>query len=183
MSERGSLHSMRSHSNPSVRSTGSAPASRRDGSGSVGSSSSRPSAHSIARTGSISSDGRRRPNPTSPTLSAFGYSPMRSPLSNNKKNKDNDSRSPFDDPPLPSLLPTIGSPPCAHVTPDKKSTVRSLGGFIGSGTVMDMDMDRSFGTVRGADLARSGSTSQFSATSPLNAPWAAGLDNDWIPAA
>jgi hypothetical protein len=181
MSERGSLHSMRSHFNPSVRSTGSAPASRRDGSGSVGSSPSRPSAHSIARTGSISSDGRRRPNPTSPTPSAFGYS--RSPLSNNNKNKDNNSRSPFDDPPLPSILPTIGSPPCAHVTPDKKSTVRSLGGSIGSGSVGTvMDMDGLFGTVRGADLTRSGSTSQFSATSPLNAPWAAGLDNDWMPA-
>ena len=176
MSEQGSLHSMRSHFNPSVRSTGSAP-SRRDGSSSIGSASSRPSAHSLARTGSISSDGRRRHPTNSPALSAFGYSHKRpSPLSNNNAFDEPSSTIPFN----------IGSPPCAHVTPDKTSTIRSLGSS-GSGsvavTVMD---DNSLGTVKGlpVGLVRSGSTSQISSASfPLNAPWAAGLDNDWVPAA
>ena len=76
---------MRSHFNPSVRSTGSAPASRRDGSSSMGSAtSSRPSGHSIGRTGSISSDGRSRQQTNSSSLSAFGFAQKRpSPLSNN----------------------------------------------------------------------------------------------------
>ena len=167
---------MRSHFNPSVRSTGSAPASRRDGSSSIGSAaSSRPSAHSLARTGSISSDGRRRHQTNSPSLSAFGYSQKRpSPLSSND----------FDEP--SSKIPfNIGSPPCAHVTPDKTSTVRSLGSS-GSGSVAVTVMDEnSFGTVKGLPmgLVRSGSTSQMSSASfPMNTPWAAGLDNDWVPA-
>lgn len=83
---------MRSHiSPPSVRSTGSAAASRRDGSGSLSSTSSsksRPSthsghsaqssiAHSLVRAGSIISEGRRRFDPhhhlpSSPPHSAFG---------------------------------------------------------------------------------------------------------------
>ena len=173
MSEQGSLHSMRSHFNPSVRSTGSAPASRRDESNSMGSASS---AHSLARTGSISSDGRRRYQTNSPSLSALGHAQKRpSPLSSND----------FDEP--SSKIPfNIGSPPCAHVTPDKTSTIRSLGssgsGTIAAATVMD---ENSFGTVKGLPmgLVRSGSTSQMSSASfPLNAPpWAAGLDNDWVP--
>ena len=184
MSEQGSLHSMRSHFNPSVRSTGSAPTSRRDGSSSMGSAaSSRPSAHSLARTGSISSDGRRRHPTNSPSLSAFGYSQKRpSPLSSNNNND-------FDEQPSSHVPFNIGSPPCAHVTPDKTSTIRSLGSSGGSGsvggvTVMD---ENSFGTVKGLPmgLVRSGSTSQMSSASfPLNAPpWAAGLDKDWVPAA
>ena len=176
MSEQGSLHSMRSHFNPSVRSTGSAAASRRDGSSSIGSASS---AHSLARTGSISSDGRRRHQSNSPSLSASGYSQKRpSPLSND-----------FDEQPSSNIPFNIGSPPCAHVTPDKMSTIRSSGSTGGSGpitavTVMDED---SFGTVKGlpTGLVRSGSTSQMSSASfPLNAPpWAGGLDKDWVPAA
>jgi hypothetical protein len=87
-SEQGSLHSMRSHIGPpSVRSTGSAAASRRDGSGSLSStSSSRPSthsassslSHSLVRAGSIISEGRRRFDPhlpSSPPVSAFGMGP------------------------------------------------------------------------------------------------------------
>jgi hypothetical protein len=164
---------MKSHFNSSVRSTGSAPASRRDGSSSIGTASSRPSAHSLARTGSISSDGRRRYHTNSPSLSAFGYSQKRpSPLSNNNDFDEPSSQIPFN--------LNIGSPPCAHVTPDKTSTVRPSASAV---TVMD---DNSFGTVRGlpAGLVRSGSTSQMSSASfPLNTPWAAGLDNDWVPAA
>ena len=183
MSEQGSLHSMRSHFDPSVRSTGSAPASRRDGSSSMGSAAS-----SLARTGSISSDGRRRHQTNSPSLSAFGYSQKRpSPLSSNNKND-------FDDEPPSSIIPfnNIGSPPSAHMSPDKTSTIRSLGSSGGSGTVVNavtvMDEKNSFGTVKGSPmmgLVRSGSTSQMSSASfPLNAPpWAAGLDKDWVPAA
>ena len=169
MSEQGSLYSMRSHFNPSVRSTGSAPASRRDGSSSLSSAaSSRPSAHSLPRTGSISSDGRRRHRTNSPALSAFGYSQMRSsPLSNH-------GHPAFDDP-----TSSIGSPPRAHVSPDKTSTIRSLASAgSGSATVMNSSI-----TAEGVELARTGSTSQFSASFPLTTPWAAGLDNDWVPAA
>ena len=171
---------MRSHFNPSVRSTGSAPASRRDGSGSMGSASSRPSAHSLARTGSISSDGRRRHPGNSPTLSAFGHghSHMRpSPLSNGGSSSSS-NRPPFDDAPLPSILPPIiGSPPSAHVTPDKMSTIRSLGSTGSESGVTLMDA----GTVRDAGPR---STSPLSASSfPLNTPWATGLDNDWTPTA
>ncbi|KAF8813515.1 hypothetical protein BYT27DRAFT_7231005 [Phlegmacium glaucopus] len=166
MSEQGSLHSMRSHINSPARSTGSAPASRRDGSSSIGSASSRPSAHSLARTGSISSDGRRRNHTNSPTLSALGgfsSSQIRpSPLSNSSSSNPLDS----------SVI--IGAPPSAHVSPDKMSTIRSLG----SASVATV-MDSSFGTVRAVDR----STSPLSASFPLNTPWAAGLDNDWTPAA
>ena len=165
---------MRSHFNPSVRSTGSAPASRRDGSNSMGSASSRPSAYSLARTGSVSSDGRRRHHPNSPTLSAFGYSPMRpSLLSNNK----------FEEPSTKLPHNKIASPLSALITPDQTSTIRSLGSS-GSAAVTVVD-DTSFGTVKGpVGLVRSGSTSQMSSASfPLNTPWAAGLDSDWVPAA
>ncbi|KAF6759738.1 hypothetical protein DFP72DRAFT_884022 [Ephemerocybe angulata] len=97
-SEQGSLHSMRSHLNPpSIRSTGSAPASVsiRGGrsatssslhSGSLSSTSSghrsiasasSSLAHSLVRSGSIITDGRRRFDPriqasSAPPLSAFG---------------------------------------------------------------------------------------------------------------
>ncbi|KAH7928316.1 hypothetical protein BV22DRAFT_1030802 [Leucogyrophana mollusca] len=84
ISERGSLHSMRSHLSPySARSSGSAPTSSRRafGASNTGSNSSRPSAHSRVltassgslRSGSISSHGRRTGGPISPALSAFGY--------------------------------------------------------------------------------------------------------------
>ena len=167
---------MRSHFNPSVRSTGSAPSSRRDGSSSIGSASTRPSARSLARTGSISSDGRRRHHTNSPALSAFGYSHKRpSPLSNND----------FDEP-SSNMTFNIGSPPCAHVTPDKTSTIRSLGSSGSRSVAMTVMDDNLSGTVKGlpVGLVRSGSTSQMSSASfPLNTPWAAGLDNDWVPAA
>ncbi|TFK73241.1 hypothetical protein BDN72DRAFT_894082 [Pluteus cervinus] len=85
VSEDGSLGSMRSHLGAgSSRSAGSSPASRRDGSDSNSSASSKSQAarSTLSHSGSISSDGRRRHrpiassshlNPTSPTLSAFGH--------------------------------------------------------------------------------------------------------------
>ncbi|KAF8151037.1 hypothetical protein B0H34DRAFT_666363 [Crassisporium funariophilum] len=187
MSEQGSLHSMRSHFAPSSRSTGSAPASRRDGSGSVGSSSSRPSAHSgfslahsLPRTGSISSDGRKRNHGglISPALSAFGQQ-LRAPTSGGQGgSRQQRPTTPVQD--HNSLSPTIGSPPSAHMSPDKMgSTIRSVGS--GSTTLM---ADSSFGTLRGGGgVYRSGSASPLSANFPLSAPWAGGLDNDWTPAA
>ena len=62
----------------------------------------------------------------------------------------------------------IGSPPCAHVTPDKTSTIRSLGpngsGLVAAVTVMD---DCSFYTVKCLPMGwvRSGLTSQMSSGS------------------
>ena len=119
MSKDGSLHSMRSHFNPFVWSTGPAP----DGSSSIGSaSSSRPSAHSLARTDNISSDGCRHHHTNLPGLWAYGYSQKRpSPLSNNDIDE-------------PSSKINIGSLPCPHVSPDKTSMIRSLG-LNGSGSV------------------------------------------------
>ncbi|KAF8626593.1 hypothetical protein AX17_006511 [Amanita inopinata Kibby_2008] len=78
LAELGSLQSMRSHLSPasSNRSTGSAPASRRDMSGSLGSNSSRPSAqHSLSHSGSISSyDGGRRRYPSGQASSSLRFS-------------------------------------------------------------------------------------------------------------
>ncbi|KAG5641865.1 hypothetical protein DXG03_004089 [Asterophora parasitica] len=100
--EEASLYSMRSHLSPAhSRSTGSAPGSRRDGSGSIGSGSSRPSAfaQSLSHSSSISSDARKR---VSPTMSAFGgRSPVPSPL--------------------------IDAPPSAHFVPERAGTHRQVG--------------------------------------------------------
>ncbi|KAF9007415.1 hypothetical protein BDQ17DRAFT_1350604 [Cyathus striatus] len=111
-SEQGSLHSMRSHTGSPARSTGSAPAAARDGSLSSGSHSQSRSgssgfsvAHSLGRTGSITSDGRRRHGPISPALSAFG--PPR------RIGRDSD------------ILES--PPPSAHLSPDRGSTVRTSG--------------------------------------------------------
>ncbi|KAF8963170.1 hypothetical protein BDZ97DRAFT_1920059 [Flammula alnicola] len=173
MSEQGSLHSMRSHFSPSSRSTGSAPASRRDLGGSMGSNaSSRPSmhssiasgfsaaAHSLVRAGSISSDERRRNATSSPALSAFGHQVRAASQQGH---------------PEPSFSPVIGEPPSVHVSPDKANTLRSMGS--GSAALMDT----SFETVRGVQTSRS--ISPLSASFPLNAPWVGGLDNDWQPSA
>ncbi|KDR78656.1 hypothetical protein GALMADRAFT_244126 [Galerina marginata CBS 339.88] len=193
-SEQGSLHSMRSHFSPSVRSTGSAPVARRDNSGSVSSNSSRPSAHSVARSmgsgvsvahsllrmGSVSSDDRKRHLPGSPALSAFGHGQMRTSSSGGHGQGQQESSS-------LGLPPIIGSPPSAHMNPEKTNTIRSVGS--GSTTLMDT----SFGTidtVRGSGSGNGGLQTERS-MSPLssasfsmaNAPWVAGLDGDWQPAA
>jgi hypothetical protein len=181
MSEQGSLHSMRSHFSPSIHgSTGSAP-SRRD-IGSLNSNSSRPSAHSVARsqgsgfsvaqslvrTGSISSEERKR---NSPALSAFGHQTRAAASSSSRPMR---SPSPYGYP-EPPLSPVIGSPPSAHMSPNKATTIRSM--RSGSTTVV---ADTSFGsTLRGAQGSRS--ASPLSASFPLNAPWVGGLDNDWQP--
>jgi hypothetical protein len=156
MSEEASLYSMRSHISPS-RSTGSAPASRRDLSGSNGSASSRPSAfsagrtgssgHSLAHSGSITSDGQKR-GPASPPLSAFGHG--RSP-----------SRSDHE----PPLSPILNSPPLVHFA-ERAGTVRS----ITSGTTA---VDTLAGSSNEPGSPRS-QLMQFSGS-----PWAGGLDHDW----
>lgn len=181
MSEQGSLHSMRSHFGPSIHgSTGSAP-SRHD-IGSLNSNSSRPSAHSVARsqgsgfsvaqslvrTGSISSDDRKR---HSPALSAFGHQTRAAASSSSSRPMR--SPSPFGYP-EPPLSPVIGSPPTAHMSPDKTSSVRS--------GLTTLKADTSFGsTLRGTQVSRE--ASPLSASFPINAPWVGGLDNDWQPSA
>lgn len=164
MSEQGSLHSMRSHFSPSMRSSGSAAASRRElNNGSLSSNSSRPSHHSsasahsqtLSRTGSIPNENRRNlrvggtSGNVSPALSAFGhYAPqMRA------------SHSVAD-----SAVAGLESPASAHVSPHKSGTLRSVGSSsMGSTTVMD----RSFGTLREEE----------------GMPWAGGLDDEWRPTA
>ncbi|KAF5379658.1 hypothetical protein D9615_005772 [Tricholomella constricta] len=152
-SEEVSLYSMRSHLSPAhSRSTGSAPASRRDLSGSFGSGSSRPSAfsaaarthssgHSLAHSGSISSDARKR---GSPAMSAFGSR----------------SRSP------PALSPVLNAPPTAHFVPERAGMHRMAA---------SLDIDA-------ATAGRASSPEPTSPLSQLSsAPWAAGLDNNWTP--
>jgi hypothetical protein len=130
-SEQGSLHSMRSHVTPgSVRSSGSAPASRHDmsiasvssGRPSLGSNSA--TSHNLARTGSLTSDNQRghRSQHTG-SLNTIIASPTKA-----------------------LTVRTVTSD-----TTTANSTVRPL---------------RSLSPLGGPDF-------------PLNAPWAAGLDNDW----
>ena len=207
MSEQGSLHSMRSHFSPSIHgSTGSAP-SRRD-IGSLNSNSSRPSAHSVARsqgsgfsvaqslvrTGSISSEDRKR---NSPALSAFGLqtragaaaassaaaatSRLRSPSPFGQQQQHTEQQPPLSS---PSPVAVIGSPPCAHMSPDKAHTIRSVGGSSSGGSTTLLMADTSFGssTLRGASSVQQQqqrSVSPFSASSLNNVPWVGGLDGDW----
>ncbi len=169
---------MRSHFSPSMRSTGSAPAARLDV-GSLSSNASRPSAysrsassgvHSLAQKGSVSSDSRRKfGSPAhSPALSAFGAKTVSRP-----------SGSPLAEQTFESNLPpVIDSPPVVHVSPHKSSTIRTSPS--GSTTLVDT----SSSTLRGFPTpTRSDTGSPFSATFPLNAPWAGGLDYDWQAAA
>lgn len=157
MSEQGSLYSNPSHI-ASLRSSGSAPASRHEQSYSTGSASSRPSAFSAARTigsgysvaasRSISSDERKRAQAVSPALSAFGPS-----------HGEPESSAPLE-------------PPTAHFN---DGTVRST---ASGSTAVD--------TLASMELVTTTATEPpGSPTSPLlqfsNAPWAAGLDQDWNP--
>ena len=175
MSEEGFLHYKISF-DLSIQSTGSAPASRRDGSSLIGSASSLPSTHFL--------DVRAVFLPTDVvvitsihqashwqhlvTLKTDLLLYQTTTLANHHWHPLN-----------------IGSPPCAHASPDKTSTIKSLGsngsGSVASVTAMD---ENSFGPVMG--LVRLGSKSQMSIGSlPLNAPplaGIAGLDNDWVPA-
>jgi hypothetical protein len=156
VSEQGSLYS--NHAPTSLRSSDSTPASRHNQSFSTGSTSSRPSAlsaartigsgHSAAASGSISSEERKRAHAVSPALSAFG---------------------PTYEEPGPSV-PL--EPPAAHFN---DGTMRSRGS---GSTAVD--------TLASMELVTTTATEPpGSPTSPLiqfsNAPWAAGLDQDWNP--
>lgn len=153
VSERGSLHSMRSHMSPSSsRSAGSSPASRRLLSGSAGSGSSRPSAHSAAHSGSfasggsISSDGRKRtrtPGPMSPALSAFGRSGG------------------------PAVNETAGSPTSAQFQLERSNVGVSM---------TTATLDTSSGTIA-MDLTKPTTPGLYFP----NLPWAGGLEHDWTP--
>lgn len=144
---------MGSHLSPAPsRSTGSAPTSRRDPSGSIGSNSSRPSVfsasrtgssgHSLSHSGSIPSDVRKRGQAISPAISAVGGYSGRS-----------------DEPPLSPLLI---SPPMAHFGHERAGAHRGMG--PGSGSTSPEPM------------SPTNSTMQFT-----NAPWAGGLDSNWTP--
>lgn len=146
---------MRSHLSPS-RSTGSAPASRHDLSGSNGSASSRPSAfsaartgssgHSLAHSGSIASDIRKHRH-ASPTMSAFGHGHR------------NESE--------PPLSPLLNTPPLVHF-PERAGTVRSV---PSGSTAVD--------TLAGSSNEPGSPRSQLMQFT--GAPWAGGLDKDWAP--
>ncbi|PPQ83982.1 hypothetical protein CVT25_000528 [Psilocybe cyanescens] len=166
-SEQGSLHSMRSHFTPSNRSTGSAPAGSH-----MGSTSSR--AHSLLRTGSISSDERKR---LSPALSAFGHGTgyghqMRASSSTGSGSGGHHSQHPSVEPPL---SPVIGSPPSVHMGPDKSTTLRSMG----SGADSSYTAYTSLATTRARERERSISPSNASMSMATDAPWAGGLASDW----
>lgn len=166
---------MRSHLSPSSppRSTGSAAASRRDLS--YGSNSSRPSAHSagdgssgalsfaqsLARSGSITSDGRKRTfGPISPALSAFG-NPIRSgngsgsgsgsDFALSREGSGNASASASGsghEHPSASEGVTLQSPSTAYLAPARV-------------------------------VNTSASAMSSPPTSPLSMPWAGGLDDSW----
>lgn len=159
ISEVGSLHSMRSHLSPySPRSSGSAPVSSHN---LTGSNSSRPSGHSQGRTASsgaslahstsISSDGRRRTRgAVSPALSAFG-------------GQDSPSSLAFPTPPPPPP-PYIPRSPLS----DPDTTVR----LTTPGTSIT-GSDRTAGTTGHIVRHSTGPDSQL-----LSMPWATGLDSD-----
>ncbi|RXW19368.1 hypothetical protein EST38_g6487 [Candolleomyces aberdarensis] len=159
-SEQGSLHSMRSHIGPpSIRSTGSAAASRRDGSGSLSStSSSRPSthsasssiSHSLVRAGSIISEGRRRfdPHLPPPPMSAFGMGPGHRGFQTPPRAAtpaDIGMHSGFKHGEVPTIDGPAGSPsgsegipmPSVHFSPGA-STIRTVGS---SSTAMQVDAE------------------------------------------
>lgn len=208
LAELGSLQSMHSSSH---RSSGSAPASRRDISGSSGSRSS--TRYSLAHSGSISSfEGRRRnmsslryqayngsinSGSVSPTLSAFGIrirrqasddgTPMLRNLSPLSEQQAVDSSSSYYTP------PESMSGRSTNGTQDMSSTFRSARTAPTTGSaespLMEMEED-----VVDAARAAMGYDREFGVRSPRlqtnesevslglsSAPWAAGLDQSWTP--
>lgn len=174
-SEQGSLHSMRSHVSPASppRSTGSAAASTRREL-SYGSNSSRPSAHSaarstgtggsaalsfaqsLARSGSITSDGRKRGHgPISPALSVFG----------NKLRDGSGSGS------------GSGS---GYGSEFAVSREGSGSGSAGSeGVVLQSPSTAYLGPEKATNTTPSAMSSP--PLMPLNMPWAGGLEDNWSP--
>lgn len=155
-SEHASLHSMRSHLSPSSsRSAGSAPASRRDGSGSQSSRRTGSSGPSLVHSNSLSSDGRRHArgpsSPHSPTLSVFGeglrpmpFNPMiesDGPHSRSASNSNSHSHS-------------------SHLGPLPEGV--AIGGLLPNHSK--------------ADSEQSPTSPTLSATA---VPWAMGLDKNW----
>lgn len=151
-SEQGSLYS---HISPtSLRSLGSTPTSRRDQSYSTGSASSRPSVFSAAR------------------ISAHSVAASRSTSSNEQKHAHTVSPTlsafgPVHEEPGPSVPPTV------HFN---DGTVRSI---ASGSTAVD--------TLASGDLVTTTATEPPGTPPPspliqiFNAPWAAGLDQDWNP--
>ncbi|KAJ3846369.1 hypothetical protein EV368DRAFT_89145 [Lentinula lateritia] len=169
-SEQGSLHSMRSHLSPvNSRSSGSASVSRREKSGSTGSASSRPSAHSAARSivsgsddsgaslahsNSISADDRRKNRAQPPMSPAFSVFRNKLPASSSGH----------------SHRPSLDSPLLEESRPQS----------------VDKSLKISTPIAEVSDVATcSEDRGQFSPRSPRSplssVPWAAGLDDAWSP--
>lgn len=173
ISEVGSLHSMRSRLNPfSARSSGSAAASSHHNFS--GSNSSRPSgqtassALSLAHSGSISSDGRRRLRGTvSPALSAFGY-PDLSPSSTGTGQFQQ---------PAPPPPPYIPQSSLFGGGAQQPITVRSVTtGTPGTSTTGSADTETTYTNNFNLDCALA---DQLTGDSQLlSMPWATGLDDD-----
>ncbi|KAL0945502.1 hypothetical protein HGRIS_000986 [Hohenbuehelia grisea] len=188
-SEQASLHSMRSHLAPgSGRSAGSSPASpppsargrRWAGDGSLGSNSSRPSAHSAAATGSgasavsisLSHQGSFTRHPSgivaSPALSAFGHNGPRI-----------------------SEIPSI---PSTHFSSGHGHGHRLTGTGSSSGAEAPLPPlptmpaqaargDSGLLRVASPEVAAGGERATSPQLSHMSAmPWAGGLDHDWAPA-
>ncbi|EAU85188.1 hypothetical protein CC1G_06204 [Coprinopsis cinerea okayama7 len=191
-SEQGSLHSMRSHINPpSLRSTGSAPASRHELEGSLSSNSSRPSAHgstrsagsamssigqSLVRAGSIITDGRRRFDSSAPPHSPFGNRGFQTP----PRAATPGGVGIFKHGEVPTIDGSNPSPnleiPPVHKSPgsDRASTIRTV--TSGSTAVPD-------GRERTLSTRTYGASSSIGEASeeplPLSTP---ALSKDWTPA-
>lgn len=222
LAELGALHAMRSHLSPvsSNRSTGSAPASRREMSGSTGSWYSQPSGqHSLNHSGSISSSEGRLRYPSSfrygakegssssngrsggavsPALSAFGNKlrkqasdeiPVPRNLTPLSEQHAYESGSSYYTAPS-----TLGSRKTA-ATQDSSNTFRSATTVQSAGAapaLMEIEEDvvdaarRAAAATRG-DIEfgllspRSQASELSTSVSLSSAPWATGLDQNWMP--
>ena len=123
--------------------------------------------------------------PISPAVSAFGHHQQRT-SSSGEHDHPRQPSSPL------AMVTTIGSPPTAHLSPEKPGTIRAMSS-VGSGGSATL-ADTSFGT---SDTARpvhfheeedgedvgllSPARSMSPPISVSNAPWAGGLAGDWQP--
>ncbi|KAF8124710.1 hypothetical protein EV363DRAFT_1586728 [Boletus edulis] len=144
LSDQGSLHSMNSLLSPFSHSSGSAPISSKHSHVLSGSNSSRPSAHSrvqtassgSVRSGSLSSFGRRRGGPVSPSVSAFGGT-----IESGRLSVLEELPSPVTD--GPNRVSVLGPMP-SFANSTTAPTIRSVGATT---TSDDTDVTRTTGTT------------------------------------
>ncbi|KAF4613692.1 hypothetical protein D9613_008032 [Agrocybe pediades] len=204
-SDHGSLHSMASDFSRSLRSTGSAPAARRDLnlSGSVNSTtSSRPSvgaysvavsmgsgvslAHSLVRQGSLSADEGRRGGAggRSPALSAFGgqrragaSSGSASREASNGTSEERSAQEEQGSALALHMIPTIGAPPSAHLDTLHDGTPSKHAQTIRSvGSGSTTVGNDTFSTLQAGEGG--GRLSPLSMTFSMDLPWAGGLPDE-----